>query len=68
MHSSWFRTQLIEHSCSVVVSWAGSDMCDLTNQSRLGIWGRGLKETGAKTERFRQRGNTELQNWTVREN
>ena len=29
---------------------------------------RGLKETGDKTERFRQRGDTELQNWTVWEN
>ena len=31
-------------------------MCELTNQSRLGIHGGGLKEKGAKIEIFRQRG------------
>ena len=44
----------MKHSCYVVFSGAGSSMCELTNQSRLGIWERGLKETGPKTERFRQ--------------
>ena len=39
------------------VSSAGTGMCELTNQIRLGIQeGGGLKETGAKTEGFRQRG------------
>ena len=36
--SSFFCTwEFIKQSCSVVVSGAGSDMCELTNQSRLGI-------------------------------
>ena len=35
-------------------SSAGLGVCELTNQSRVGIWeGEGLKKTGAKTERFR---------------
>lgn len=36
------------------VSRAGSGVCELTNQSRLGITEEGLKETVAKTECFRQ--------------
>ena len=50
-----------KHCSSVVVSIAGSGMCELTNQRTLGIQG-GLKETEAKTvcQTFRQRGNTEL--------
>ena len=37
--------------CEVTVTSAGSGVCELTNQSRLGIWEEGgLKETGAKTE------------------
>ena len=38
---------------------AGSGVRELTNQSRFGISGGELKETGAKTEHVRQRGNTE---------
>ena len=39
-----------------------AQVCELTSQSRLCIWdgGRGLKETGAKKVRLRQRVNTEL--------
>ena len=40
-------------------------MCELTNQRRLGVLERALKETGAKTECFRQGGNTELQHWKI---
>ena len=36
-------------------------MYELTNQRRVGIHEGGLKETGAKTECFRQRENTVLQ-------
>lgn len=39
--------KLIEHSRSVVVSSAGSDVFRLTNQRRLGIQEGALKETGA---------------------
>ena len=38
-----------------IVSSAVSGLCELANQSRLGIPARGLKETAAKTEHFRQR-------------
>lgn len=43
------------------VSSAGSGMCELTNQGRLGFQeGQGLKETGAKMESVRQRANIVL--------
>ena len=35
-----------------MVSGEGSDVCELANQSRLGIQEGGFKETGAKRERF----------------
>ena len=44
-----------------MVSGAGSGVCELTNQSRLGIRDRCLKETGAKTHKG---GNMVLQQWT----
>ena len=34
-----FHVGIEMHSCIVVVSDAGSDMCWLTNQRRLSIWG-----------------------------
>ena len=45
----------------MVVGGAGLDMYELTNHRRVDIHEVGLKETGAKTERFRQKGNTVLQ-------
>ena len=49
---------------TIVVSGAGSGVCELTNQSRLGFRRRGLKETGAKIENL----STVLQHRTEREN
>ena len=40
---------------------AGLGVCELTNQRRLDI----QEEEGATAECFRQRRNTELQQWTV---
>ena len=46
-------------------SSAASGMCELTNQRWLGIHeAGGLKETGAKTGHFGQKGNTMMQHWT----
>ena len=56
------------HSCSVVVSGAGSGMCNLTNQRRLGIQMGRLKEAVAETEYFRQKVNKDLQHWIECEN
>ena len=39
---------------------AGSGVCDPTSQSRLHTREEGLKETGAETERLRQRGDAVL--------
>ena len=53
--SSHFGLQeLIEHSFSSAVISAGQGVCELTNQRRVCILDEGLKETGAKSERFRQ--------------
>ena len=65
MESQFAMGELIPHNYSVVVRGAGSGVFELTNSSRLGIREVGLKETGGKTVHFRQRGNTELQHWTV---
>ena len=48
-----YAERLVLYVIIVIVSRAGSGMCELTNQSRLSIWKGGLKETGAITERFR---------------
>ena len=55
-------SKVIQQSCFVVVSGAGSGMCELTNQRRLGLFF--LK----RQEPFRQRGDTMLQRWTVWDN
>ena len=52
------RTDVAQLLCCV--SSADSGVCEPTNQSRLSI-----KEEGAKTECFQQRGVTVLQSWTV---
>ena len=52
---NWFSTALLFA--------AGSGVCELTNQRRRDIQEGGFKETGAKTECFRQRGSIELQHW-----
>ena len=47
MPSCSFGTyEQIWENCSVVVSHAGSGVCELTNQTRLGIREAGLKDTG----------------------
>ena len=47
------------------VSGAGSDMCELTNQIRLGIQEAGLKETGAISVFISGRGGAWCRNWCV---
>ena len=61
------KTLLLKHSATVTlnsvtltshhVRGAGSGMCELTNQSRLGFLKTGIKDTVTKTEHFRWREN-----------
>ena len=43
------------------MSGAGSGVCELTNQGRLGVQDGWLMETVAKTKGFRERENTVLE-------
>ena len=48
LHIDWqlvlqVMVRVVQNSCSVVASGAGSGMCELTNQSRLGIQEVGLE-------------------------
>ena len=54
---SFSTYELIYPTCYVVVSGAGSGVCELTNQKTLGI----LEGGALKRQELKQRGNTELQ-------
>ena len=55
------RKNLFSTAALFLLAVMASGMCELTNQRTLGIQeGGGLKETGPKTKRLRQRGNTAL--------
>lgn len=47
-YSSFGTKTLIWHSCSVIVSGAGSGVRAMTNQNILSIQERGLKDKGAE--------------------